>query len=89
MTKAKLQIMREKKGLTVEQLAHEVNRLEEIRRNLPKGHEIADIKSLILNLNKIENNAFTFGEIYTKKSLIVLTIAQALGCSVDELREEE
>ena len=79
--------MREKKGLTVDQLAHEVNRLEEIRRNLPKGHGIIDIEGLILSFNRIENNDFTFSEIYTKKSLIVKVIAQALGCSVDELVE--
>uniref|UniRef100_UPI00359C9152 XRE family transcriptional regulator n=1 Tax=Lactococcus garvieae TaxID=1363 RepID=UPI00359C9152 len=85
MTKTKLQIMREKKGMTVEQLAHEVNRLEEVRRNLPKGHGIIDLKGLILSFNRIENSDFTFSTIYTKKSLIVMTIAQALGCSVDEL----
>ncbi|WP_285015522.1 XRE family transcriptional regulator [Lactococcus garvieae] len=88
MTKTKLQIMREKKGLTVEQLAYEVNRLEEIRRNLPKGHGIIDIEGLILSFNRIENNDFTFSAIYTKKSLIIKVIAQSLGCSVDELVEE-
>lgn len=75
MTKTKLQIMREKKGLTVEQLAEKIikyNNLTEI----PFKVVVQDLKN------------FEIGRYPIKFRSNSVFIAKALGCSVDELVEE-
>lgn len=77
MKKTKLQIMREKKGLTVEQLAEKC-----VKRH--KAHkQITYFKDWVIWLKKIETGKYCMQKEYAK------VVAQALGCSVDELVEEE
>ncbi len=73
--KTKLQIMREKKGLPVEQLAEKIikyNNLTEIAFKVIVG----DLKS------------FEIGRYPIKFRENAVFIAKALGCSVDELVED-
>ena len=77
MTKTKLQIMREKKGLTVIDLAKKVNEIEPSFKAGIMAMTIASIEA-----DGAESNS-------DGKGLMVQVVAQALGCSVDELVEEE
>ncbi|WP_019299155.1 helix-turn-helix domain-containing protein [Lactococcus garvieae] len=75
MTKTKLQIMREKKGLTVEQLAEKI--IESNNFTAIALQEIVeDLKNFEIELEPI------------KLGYNAVFIAKALGCSVDELVEE-
>ncbi|HCS86713.1 MAG TPA: hypothetical protein DIW25_09110 [Lactococcus garvieae] len=84
MTKTKLQIMREKKGLTVEQLVDKMFE-EDVSKNVNFYLKIRLINKKLINLleNKVDPE---LGEHLIKHSYE--EFAQALGCSVDELVEE-
>lgn len=71
MKKTKLQIMREKKGLTLDDLAIKIAEDNNF-----------DFMMIRLHLTSYEMGLSSIGDINSK------FIAQALGCSVDELVEE-
>ena len=80
MTKTKLQIMREKKGLT------NIDLLKVFSEH-PESYDPYDIDDLTLAFNTL--TIFTLCELglaEAKKEMLDL-FAQALGCSVDELVE--
>ena len=72
MTKTKLQIMREKKGLTLDDLAIKIAEDNNF-----------DFMMIRLHLTSYEMGLSSIGDKNIK------FISQALGCSVDELVEEE
>ncbi|WP_019299061.1 hypothetical protein [Lactococcus garvieae] len=76
MTKTKLQIMREKKGLTVEQLAGEKIIESNNFTAIALQEIVEDLKNFEIELEPI------------KLGYNAVFIAKALGCSVDELVEE-
>ena len=76
MTKTKLQIMREKKGLTIIELALKVHEIEPYFDTFNMALTIASIEA-----DGSEANSDGTGR-------LVQVIAQALGCSVDELVED-
>lgn len=76
MTKTKLQIMREKKGLTVIELAKKVNEIE------------PSFKAGIMAMTLASIEADGAGANSDGTGQMVQVVAQALGCSVDELVEE-
>jgi transcriptional regulator with XRE-family HTH domain len=78
MTKTKLQIMREKKGLTVEQLAEKI---------LGADKTIFSMNGVISVLYKYEAGELKLRYNMANNNLEILS--QALGCSIDELVEEE
>ena len=84
MTKTKLQIMREKKGLTVEQLVDKMFK-EDVSKHINFHLEIRLINKKLINL--LENKVDPGLEEYLIESCYS-SIAQAIGCSVDELVEE-
>lgn len=75
MTKTKLQIMREKKGLTVEQLAEKIIESNDFTA-ITHQEIVEDLKNFEIELEPI------------KLGYNAVFITQALGCSVDELVEE-
>lgn len=75
MTKTKLQIMREKKGLTAEQLAEKII----------KSNDFTGIAFKVI-VGDLKN--FEVGRYPIKFRENSVFIAKALGCSVDELVEE-
>lgn len=75
MTKTKLQIMREKKGLTAEQLAEKIIKSNDFTE-IPFKVVVGDLKNFEIGRYKIKFRANA------------VFIAKALGCSVDELVEE-
>lgn len=76
MTKTKLQIMREKKGLTVIELAKKVNEINPY------------FKAGIMAMTLASIEADGAGANSDGTGQMVQVVAQALGCSLDELREE-
>ncbi|MDC0826071.1 helix-turn-helix domain-containing protein [Lactococcus petauri] len=78
MTKTKLQIMREKKGLTIDQLAKKV---VEIDKDIRAIHE-ANI------IQEAESQIYCKGFDEDVMNANIESWAKALGCSVDELVEE-
>ncbi|WP_270745020.1 helix-turn-helix domain-containing protein [Lactococcus petauri] len=76
MTKTKLQIMREKKGLTVIELAKKVNEIE------------PSFKVGIMAMTLASIEADGAGSNSDGTGLMVQVVAKALDCSVDELVEE-
>lgn len=78
MKKTKLQIMREKKGLTVEELAKKV---VEIDKDIRAIHE-ANI------IQEAESQIYCKGFDEDVMNANIESWAKALGCSVDELAEE-
>ena len=76
MTKTKLQIMREKKGLTIEQLAEKIIKFNDLTE-IPFKVVVGDLKN------------FEIGRYPIKFRVNAVFIAKALGCSVDELREDK
>ncbi|MFD2254363.1 helix-turn-helix domain-containing protein [Lactococcus formosensis subsp. bovis] len=77
MTKTKLQIMREKKGLTIEQLAEKI---------LGADKTIFIMNDVISVLYKYESGELKLRYNMANNNLEILS--QALGCLVDELVEE-
>lgn len=77
MTKTKLQIMREKAEYDIGELADIVSPL--IEKTVVKGLRFDQINALTI--------MYEFGHINFNDDLLKV-YAQALGCSVDELREE-
>lgn len=77
MTKTKLQIMREKKGLTVEQLAENISELT---------GGVKNVDYIIFVLYKYETGKTKLKHGMANNNLEIT--AQALDCSVEELREE-
>lgn len=77
MTKTKLQLMREKQGLNIIELALKVHEIEPYFDTFTTALKIASIEA-----GRAEANSDGTGR-------LVQTLAQALGCSVDELVEEE
>ncbi|EKF50685.1 helix-turn-helix domain-containing protein [Lactococcus garvieae] len=75
MTKTKLQIMREKKGLSAEQLAEKIIKFNDLTE-IPFKVVVGDLKN------------FETGRYPIKFRSNAAFIAKALGCSVDELVEE-
>ncbi|MFQ6324311.1 XRE family transcriptional regulator [Lactococcus garvieae] len=75
MTKTKVQIMREKKGLSVIELAKKVN---EIEPSFKVGIMAMTIASIEADGAQSNSNG---------EGLMVQVVVQALGCSVDELVE--
>ncbi len=78
MTKTKLQIMREKKGLTIEQLAEKISEIV---------NGAKDSISIEFTLRRYELKTSKLKASEYNNNLEIT--AQALGCSVDELVEEE
>ena len=81
MTKTKLQIMREKKGLTVKQLALKIY----------TAYQSVESSNSTISLSEFEEviEAVELGSFWVRpQKLFFELIAQALGCSVDELVEE-
>lgn len=78
MTKTKLQIMREKKGLTVEELAKKV---VEIDKDIRAIHE-ANI------IQEAESQIYCQGFDEDVMNANIESWAKAFGCLVDELVEE-
>lgn len=76
--KTKLQIMREKKGLTVEELAKKVVEIDKDIRAIHEANIIQEAESQIY-CKKIDEDIMNAN---------IESWAQALGCSVDELVEE-
>ena len=74
MTKTKLQIIREKKGLTAEQLAEKIIKSNDLTE-IPFKVVVGDLKN------------FEIGRYLIKLKENAVFIAKALGCSVDELVE--
>ena len=79
MTKTKLQIMREKKGLTIEDVA---------RRAIFHGYTGGNEGHLIYCIYWIESRGAVIKSPRPRKTYEYKYIAQALGCSVDELVED-
>ncbi|MDT2742906.1 helix-turn-helix domain-containing protein [Lactococcus garvieae] len=79
MTKTKLQIMREEKGLSVEQLAFKVHYPIIGKFDYPLENDIEAIK-------RVERPHY--GLRSSMDLIIIERFAQALGCSVDELVED-
>lgn len=77
MTQTKLQIMREKAEYDIGELADIVSPL--IEKTVVKGLRFDQINALTI--------MYEFGHIKFNDDLLKV-YAQALGCSVDELREE-
>lgn len=77
MTKSKLQIIREKKGLTIIELALKVHEIEPYFDTFTTALKIASIEAGRTEINSDGTER------------LVQVIAQALGCSVDELVEEQ
>lgn len=78
MTKTKLQIMREKKGLTIEQLAQKVVEIDKDIRTIHEANIIQEAESQMY-CKKIDEDIMNAN---------IESWAKALGCSVDELVEE-
>ncbi|USI64754.1 XRE family transcriptional regulator [Lactococcus petauri] len=78
MTKTKLQIMREKKGLTVEELAKKVVEIDKDIRAIHEANIIQEAESQIY-CKKIDEDIMNAN---------IESWAKALGCSLDELVEE-
>ena len=78
MTKTKLQIMREKKGLTAEQLAKKVVEIDKDIRTIHEANIIQEAESQRY-CKKIDEDIMNAN---------IESWAKALGCSVDELVEE-
>lgn len=81
MTKTKLQIMREKKGLTVEQLAEKIVKVVN-----DDSKDRGNIMYVAMVIRKYELGNSTLNLGIANKNIEIM--AQALGCSVDELVEE-
>lgn len=79
--KTKLQIMREKKGLTVEQLAEKIVKVVN-EDSKDRGNII--YVSMVIRKYELGNSALNLG--IANKNIEIM--AQALGCSVEELMEE-
>lgn len=75
MTKTKLQIMREKKGLSAEQLAEKIIKSNDLIE-IPFKVVVEDLKN------------FEIGRYRIKFRSNAVFIAKTLGCSVNELMEE-
>lgn len=78
MTKAKLQIMREKKDWSISELAEEAAWYQEKKRP-----SMGVILHFELSIRKIEGENVAVPQ--PRKTYEYKNIAQALGCSVDEL----
>lgn len=77
MTQTKLQIMREKKGLTIEQLAQKVVEIDKDIRTIHEANIIQEVESQMY-CKKIDEDIMNAN---------IESWAKALGCSVDELVE--
>ena len=80
MTKTKLQIMREKKGLTVEKLALLAIRIPPRNPIIPEPMVHKSFCEDLIALEKVGVSRMKNSRLYR--------VAQVYGCSVDELVEE-